>query len=52
MRSIHRSTIVHLEYVERLESWSHASQHVYLHGLPEALTMSRRLGARLRERFG
>jgi two-component system, LytTR family, response regulator len=49
---IHRSTIVNLEYVERLESWSHASQLVYMRGLPEPLTMSRRFGARLRERFG
>ncbi|MES2521281.1 MAG: LytTR family DNA-binding domain-containing protein [Gemmatimonadota bacterium] len=49
---IHRSTIVNIEYVERLQSWSHASQLVYLRGLPEPLTMSRRFGARLRERFG
>ena len=49
---IHRSTIVNLEYVERMEPWSHASQHVYLRGLPEPMTMSRRFGARLRERFG
>jgi two-component system LytT family response regulator len=49
---IHRSTIVNLEYVERLEAWSHASQHVYVRGLVEPLTMSRRFGARLRERFG
>ena len=49
---IHRSTIVNLEYVERLEQWSHASQHVYLRGVAEPLTMSRRFGARLRDRFG
>jgi two-component system, LytTR family, response regulator len=49
---IHRSTIMNLEYVERLEPWSHASQRVYLRGLPEPLLMSRRFGARLRERFG
>jgi two-component system, LytTR family, response regulator len=49
---IHRSTIVNLEFVERLEPWSHASQLVYLRGLSEPLTMSRRFGARLRERFG
>ncbi|HEX5577696.1 MAG TPA: LytTR family DNA-binding domain-containing protein, partial [Gemmatimonadaceae bacterium] len=49
---IHRSTIVNLEYVERLEPWSHASQHVYLRGLSKPLTMSRRFGARLRDRFG
>ncbi len=49
---IHRSTIVNLEYVERLETWSHASQRVYLRGLKEPVTMSRRFGARLRDRFG
>ena len=49
---IHRSTIVNLEYVERLEPWSHASQHVHLRGVAQPLTMSRRFGARLRERFG
>jgi two-component system LytT family response regulator len=49
---IHRSTIVNLEYVERLEPWSHSSQHVYLRGVLEPLTMSRRFGARLRDRFG
>ncbi len=49
---IHRSTIVNLEYVDRLEQWSHASQHVYMRGLKEPVTMSRRFGARLRERFG
>jgi two-component system LytT family response regulator len=49
---IHRSAIVNLEYVDRLESWSHASHHVYLRGLTQPLTMSRRYGARLRDRFG
>lgn len=49
---IHRSTIVNLEYVERLEPWSHASQLVYLRGVSEPLTMSRRFGVRLKERFG
>jgi two-component system LytT family response regulator len=49
---IHRSTIVNLEYVERMEPSSHTSQHVFLRGLSEPLTMSRRFGARVRERFG
>jgi two-component system LytT family response regulator len=49
---IHRSTIVNLEYIERLEPWSHASQQVYLRGMKEPVTMSRRFGARLRDRFG
>ena len=49
---IHRSTIANLDYVERLEPWSHASQLVYLRGMAKPLTMSRRFGARLRDRFG
>jgi two-component system, LytTR family, response regulator len=49
---IHRSTIVNLEYVERLEPASQAGQRVYLRGLREPVTMSRRFGARLRDRFG
>jgi len=50
---IHRSTIVNLEYVARLEPSLHAgSQHVYLRGLHAPLIMSRRFGARLRDRFG
>jgi len=49
---IHRSTIANLDYVERLEPWSHASQLVYLRGMTKPLTMSRRFGARLRDRFG
>ncbi|MDY6945441.1 MAG: LytTR family DNA-binding domain-containing protein [Pseudomonadota bacterium] len=49
---IHRSTIVNLDYVERLEPWSHASQLVHVRGVPEPVTMSRRFGARLKDRFG
>lgn len=49
---IHRSTIVNLEFVERLEPWSHATQHVFLRGMSEPLSMSRRFGARLRDRLG
>lgn len=49
---IHRSTIVNLEFVERVEEWSHYSYRVYLRGLPEPLQMSRRWGARLRSRLG
>jgi two-component system LytT family response regulator len=49
---IHRSTIVNLEFVERLEEWSHFSYRVYLRGLAEPLQMSRRWGARVRSRLG
>jgi two-component system LytT family response regulator len=49
---IHRSTIVNLEFVERLEEWSHLTYRVYLRGLAEPLQMSRRWGARVRSRLG
>lgn len=49
---IHRSTIVNLEFVERLEEWSHFTYRVYLRGLAEPLQMSRRWGARVRSRLG
>ena len=49
---IHRSTIVNLEFVDRLEEWSHFSYRVYLRGLAEPLQMSRRWGARVRARLG
>jgi two-component system LytT family response regulator len=49
---IHRSTVVNLEYVERLEDWSHYSYRVYLRGVAEPLQMSRRWGARVRSRLG
>jgi len=49
---IHRSTVVNLGFVERLEEWSHFSYRVYLRGLVEPLQMSRRWGARVRSRLG
>jgi len=49
---IHRSTMVNLELVERLEEWSHFSYRVYLRGLAEPLQMSRRWAARVRSRLG
>lgn len=49
---IHRSTMVNLRYVERVEEWSHRTYKVYLRGLAEPLQMSRRCGARLRSRLG
>jgi two-component system LytT family response regulator len=49
---IHRSTMVNLEFVERLEEWSHFSYRVYLRGLAKPLQMSRRWAARTRSRLG
>lgn len=49
---IHRSTIINLEYVERVESWFNRSYRLHLRGVAEPLVMSRRYAARLKERFG
>lgn len=48
---IHRSTIVNLEYVEKVEKWFNYAYHVYLHGWEEPFQMSRRYASKLKERF-
>lgn len=48
---IHRSMIVNIEWVERLESWFNNSYQVYLKGIEEPFTMSRRYAAQLKERM-
>jgi len=45
---IHRSTIVNLDQVDRVEEWSGQTFHVYLRGVPEPYQMSRRYAARLK----
>lgn len=49
---IHRSAIVNVDYVERMEPWSHAGFLVYVRGEREPLQMSRRHAAALRGRAG
>lgn len=49
---IHRSTIVNLEYVERIEGWFNRSYQLYLRHWPEPLLVSRRYAAQLKQRFG
>ncbi|HXG67689.1 MAG TPA: LytTR family DNA-binding domain-containing protein [Blastocatellia bacterium] len=49
---IHRSTIINLEYVERVESWFNRSYRIYLRNIAEPFVMSRRYAARLKLRFG
>ena len=46
---IHRSSIINLEYVERLEEWFNYSYQVYLRGIKEPFVMSRRYAAKLKE---
>jgi len=49
---IHRSTIINLEYVERVESWFNRSYRIHIRQLPEPLVMSRRYAARFKTTFG
>ena len=46
---VHRSTIVNLEYVERVEEWSHFSYRLYLRGSAEPVAMSRRYAGQLKK---
>jgi len=48
---IHRETIVNLQFVDRIEEWSHESFQVHLRGHTAPFTLSRRYAARLKARF-
>jgi two-component system LytT family response regulator len=48
---IHRSTIVNMEYVEKIEKWFNASYRVYMQNISEPFQMSRRYASKLKERF-
>jgi two-component system, LytTR family, response regulator len=48
---IHRSTIINFEYVERVESRFNRSYQVFLKGIKEPLTISRRYSVAIKERF-
>ena len=45
---VHRSTIVNLEFVERVEEWSHFSYRLYLRGSHDPVPMSRRYAGQLK----
>lgn len=49
---VHRSTIINLEFVTRVDEWSHASYLVHLRGLREPVRMSRRYARKVRARLG
>ncbi|HKQ74849.1 MAG TPA: LytTR family DNA-binding domain-containing protein [Blastocatellia bacterium] len=48
---IHRSTIINIEFVERVEKSFNYSFEVYLRGMAGPLTMSRRYATRLKDRM-
>lgn len=47
---IHRSTIINIEYIDRLEEWFNYSYRVYVKGMEQPLVMSRRYVAKLKQR--
>jgi two-component system LytT family response regulator len=49
---VHRSTIVNLSCVARIEAWSHYSYLLYLTSRPTPLALSRRYAAVLKARLG
>ncbi|HKJ80416.1 MAG TPA: LytTR family DNA-binding domain-containing protein [Ignavibacteriaceae bacterium] len=48
---IHRSTIVNLDYVEKVEKWFNYAYNVYITGWDEPFQMSRRYASKIKERF-
>lgn len=49
---IHRSTIVNLDYVNRIDEWFGNSFHVYMKNIETPLILSRRYAALLRHKMG
>jgi two-component system, LytTR family, response regulator len=49
---VHRSSIVNLRHVERIEPWSHYGFRLHVRGAREPLAMSRRYATRIKELLG
>ncbi len=49
---IHRTTIINLEYVDKIEKWFNYSYKVYLKGIEEPYIISRRYAKQIKEKFG
>ncbi len=48
---IHRSTIININMIDRIETWYNQSYHVYIKGLTEPFTMSRRYFKSIKNRL-
>ena len=48
---IHRSTIVNLEFIEKVETWFSRSYQIYLRDIKEPLIVSRRYASQLKSKF-
>jgi len=49
---IHRSTIINMEHIERLEKWYNYTYRVYLKGIEKPYIISRRYAAQLKHKLG
>jgi len=49
---IHRSTIINLDFLDRLEEWFNYSYRVFMKGAKEPFVMSRRYAIRLKDKLG
>jgi len=49
---IHRSTIINMEYIDKMEEWFNHSFRVYCKGVEEPFVMSRRYAVKLKEKLG
>lgn len=49
---VHRSSIINLEYVVKVEKWFNNSYRLYLKGLEAPVIMSRRYASKLKEKMG
>lgn len=49
---VHRSAMVNLEFVEKVEAWFNRSYRIHLHEMNDPITASRRYAAQLKLRFG
>jgi len=49
---IHRSTIVNIEFIEKIEKWFNNTKRVYLKGIEEPLIMSRNYAKKIKQLFG
>ncbi len=49
---IHRSTIINIEFIDKIEEWFNYSYKVYLKNINSPYIMSRRYAAALKEKYG
>ena len=48
---VHRSTIINLQYIDKIEDWFNYSYRVYLKGFEKPVVMSRRYASNIKKKF-